>query len=195
MIFKDRYPYILILAVFFISGCWSSIPFTLDKLQGYISEKEQSFTVSARQLMGASAYSLKKMGFETEKLLYHPDKAAITATFEDTKVVIEFVSNTNTLTTAKSRITTKQFGREDAIEEELFNNIRSALEMHPVPELSKVTAVMIRVYESADESAGVIAYMKPGITLSPKERLEGWIKIDLGDKLEGYVRSINLEET
>lgn len=170
-----------------LPGCWSSIPLTLNELQDYITEKEQSFTVPAYKLIGASLYSLKQMGFELELIVYHPSKASVHAEWQETGVYIDFLSNTPYLTTAKSRITTNQVGREHAIEEELYHNIRLNLDRIPSPDVGSQTAGMVRVYAQTSLESDIIAFLKPGTVITVADSRDGWTKLELDNGITGFV--------
>jgi len=184
--------------LFFIplfSGCWSAVPLTLNEIQKYISVKEQSFTYSNYKLVGVSANSLKKMGFELEKILVFSEKGFINASWKGTHVSIELISNTPSLTTIKSKITTDQFGREHAIEEELFNNIRSTLDQGIYPNLRKQIIGMIKVYSAPKRDSIVIGYLRPGIVITAKSKQKEWTKLDLGESVYGYILSYNIKQS
>jgi len=117
----------------------------------------------------------------------------IQATGYNTEVNLRFDPLTRFLTRLHGKAFTKQGIRDFSYEKMVFNHISELLSQDNLPDLRKMTAKMIPVYQSSDTKSRVIAYLACGVVVTTVEGGKKWKKIELVSGGTGYVLTANLK--
>ncbi|MEA1922366.1 MAG: hypothetical protein U9N63_06885 [Pseudomonadota bacterium] len=160
----------VLLIAYILSGCsvYTALPVTLQELKHYVIEQEESYPQPLRPVVRAAVCSLHQLEFKVERIEISDNQAYITAFWDDTRVRLEFVAVTPTLTRIESRMIKESAWRDYASEKELFSSVRRALddESGGLCRWQRAVRGMVPLFYHPESGASIVAYLAPGFSIS-----------------------------
>ena len=185
-----RYKITLLAVLLFVmSGC----SYCQQGAKTFINGREQSIAKPLRQVMLISGRGLEDLNLTITRMEFLDQGRLIQATGYNTEVNLRFDPLTRSLTRLHGKAFTKQGIRDFSSEKVVFNHISELLSQDNLPDLRKMTAKMIPVYQSSDTKSRVIAYLACGVVVTTVEGGKKWKKIELVSGGTGYVLTANLK--
>ncbi|MCD6534958.1 MAG: hypothetical protein J7L25_12930 [Deltaproteobacteria bacterium] len=160
----------ILLIAYILSGCsvYTAIPVTLQELKHYVIEQEESYPQPLRPVVRAAVCSLRQLEFKVERIEISDNQAYIAAFWGKTRVRLEFVAVTPTLTRVESRMIQEGAWRDYASEEELFLSVRRTLdgESEGACRWQRAVRGMVPLFYQPESGASIVAYLTPGFSIS-----------------------------
>ncbi len=163
----------VLLIAYILSGCsvYTALPVTLQELKHYVVEQEESYPQPLRPVVQAAVCSLRQLEFKVKRIEISDNQAYIAAFWGETRVRLEFIAVTPTLTRIESRMFKESAWRDFASEKELFSSVRRALdgESGELCRWQRAVRGMVPLFYHPESGASIVAYLAPGFSISVSE--------------------------
>ena len=188
---KNRWILFIIFGVIiiFMQGCTvlSVVPVTLKEIKDYLITQEKCFAKPVDRVVVASVCSLKKLNFNLKRVEINGEHALIVGGWRDNSVQIRIDEITPGLSKVSSRVVTKDFDRQFASEDALFEVIEATFVQDNLV-ISDFVSHLAPVYLGPDEKSKVVAYVGDRIDVKSIDGNEAWKQISLEIAENGYIQ-------
>lgn len=162
----------VLLIAYILSGCsvYTALPVTLQELKHYVVEQEESYPQPLRPVVQAAVCSLRQLEFKVKRIEISDNQAYIAAFWGETRVRLEFIAVTPTLTRIESRMFKESAWRDFASEKELFYSVRRALDDEDgLCRWQRAVRGMVPLFYHPESGASIVAYLAPGFSIRISE--------------------------